>query len=100
MKQTNTTNRQHACKEELIKEVRLTVKQLLEQNWRASDVSHALTYVATEMGLVVSKYPADVLYVALQSINEAIIETKPHRKTKQKKVTEDLMMSHGLNIIH
>jgi hypothetical protein len=47
------------------------VKRLLEREASPSDVSFVLSYVATELGLVISEDPARVFPVVLKGLSQA-----------------------------
>jgi len=57
--------------DEVFSTVRQSVRGLLENGAQPADVSYALAYVGTEMGLLVCKEPAEVFRVVLTSITHA-----------------------------
>jgi hypothetical protein len=56
---------------DILNRLRGQVKRLLARSATAPDLSFALAYVATELGLVVSHDPARVLPVVLKGVSQA-----------------------------
>jgi hypothetical protein len=59
---------------DILERLRRQVKRLLARSAAAPDLSFALAYVATELGLVVSNDPARVLAVVLKGVSQASID--------------------------
>jgi len=57
--------------DDILIRVRSLVKRLLEREASPSDVSFVLSYVATELGLVISEDPARVFPVVLKGLSQA-----------------------------
>ncbi len=57
--------------EAILTRVRSLVKRLLEREAKPADVSYVLSYVATELGLVMSEDPARVFPVVLKGLSQA-----------------------------
>lgn len=57
--------------EAILTRVRSLVKRLLEREAKPADVSYVLSYVATELGLVISEDPVRVFPVVLRGLSQA-----------------------------
>lgn len=57
--------------EDILIRVRGLVKRLLEREAAPADVSFVLSYVATELGLVISEDPARAFPVVLKGLSQA-----------------------------
>lgn len=60
--------------------VRGQVKRLLERDASPSDISFALAYVATELGLAISNDPARVFPVVLNGASQAATSYADHKQ--------------------
>jgi len=69
--------------DELIQKLRYFVKGQLDEEVLPSDVSYALAYVATELGLFLAPEPVDVIPVVMGAIAQAVLTQQKSESDEQ-----------------
>lgn len=93
------TTKANNGKRELVRQIRKYVLTLLEEKTPASEISFALSYIATEMGLAIAKQPTDVFPFVLNGISQAVLNSHIDEGNKEK-ANEDVVEANPNTTVH